>query len=68
MVRDPHEWDNLAGNPAYASIMSEHRKWIPKVEAEPAKNSSIRVLSYDKTTDEAIWEGTTIHRGDPIPE
>ncbi|WP_425614442.1 hypothetical protein NA78x_004310 [Anatilimnocola sp. NA78] len=27
-----------------------------------------RVLTYDKATDEAIWEGKVIKRADPIPE
>jgi hypothetical protein len=26
------------------------------------------VLTYDQKTHEAIWEGTVVKRGDPIPE
>ncbi len=68
MARDPHEWDNLAGESELASIRAEHRKWIPKSEAPLVKNSATRVLTYDKTTDEAVWEGTKVRRSDPIPE
>lgn len=27
-----------------------------------------RVLTYDKSTDEAVWEGKTVRRSDPIPQ
>ena len=30
--------------------------------------SADRVLSYDAEKDEAVWEGTTVRRGDPIPQ
>ncbi len=29
---DPHEWHNLAGDPRYAEILAEHRRWLPKRE------------------------------------
>ena len=29
---DPWEWDNLASDPQYASIIAEHKTWIPKTE------------------------------------
>ena len=29
---DPWEWDNLASDPQYASIIAEHKVWIPKTE------------------------------------
>ena len=32
------------------------------------QNSASRVLTYDQTTDEAVWEGTTVRRNDPIPQ
>ncbi len=64
---DPNEWTNLAGKPEYASIIAEHRKWLPKVDLPPAKGSANRVLTYDKTKDEAIWEGALVRRSDPIP-
>jgi hypothetical protein len=26
------------------------------------------VLTYDKASDTAVWEGATVRRGDPIPD
>jgi arylsulfatase A-like enzyme len=68
MVNDPNEWTNLAGKPEYVSVMAEHRSWLPKIDVPPAPNSAHRVLTYDKAADEAIWEGRTVGRRDPIPE
>lgn len=65
---DPREWSNLAAKPEHAGVIAEHRRWLPKVEVPPAANSAHRVLTYDKQTDEAVWEGTLIRRSDPIPE
>ncbi|MDG2168979.1 MAG: sulfatase [Opitutales bacterium] len=31
---DPWEHTNLAGDPRYAGVIAEHRKWLPKNEAE----------------------------------
>jgi len=67
MQNDPNEWTNLAGDPQYAQVITEHKKWLPKIDVPPAPNSANRVLTYDKSTDEAIWEGKTVRRGDPIP-
>lgn len=68
MVNDPHEWTNVAAKPENAAIIAEHKKWLPKIDLPPAPNSASRVLTYDKATDEAVWEGTTVKRSDPIPE
>ena len=68
MQHDPHEWDNLAAKPEYATVIAEHRKWLPTNDAPFAPKSTHRILSYNKATDEATWEGTIIHRHDPIPE
>jgi arylsulfatase A-like enzyme len=65
---DPNEWTNLAGRPEYASVLADHRKWLPKIDLPPAPRSASRVLTYDKATDEAVWEGTTVRRSDPIPQ
>jgi arylsulfatase A-like enzyme len=35
---DPDEFANLAWDDAYAEIISEHRRWIPEVNAPNAKN------------------------------
>ncbi len=68
MRTDPHEWSNLAANEEYATVIAEHQKWLPKIDLGPAVGSAHRVLTYDKATDTAIWEGMTIHRQDPIPQ
>ena len=68
MQKDPNEWHNLAGKSEYAAIIADHKKWLPKVDLPPAPNSASRVLTYDPKTDEAIWEGKTVKRGDAIPE
>lgn len=65
---DPHEWVNLASDAKYAGIIAEHREWLPKIDVPPAANSAHRVLTYDEATDEAVWEGETVRRSDPIPE
>ncbi|MDB5344375.1 MAG: betC 2 [Schlesneria sp.] len=68
MKADPREWTNLAGLPVYREVIAEHRRWLPKVDVAPAKGSAQRVLTYDRETDVAIWEGKSIRRSDPIPE
>jgi arylsulfatase A-like enzyme len=68
LKNDPHEWTNLAARPEHASVMAEHRRWLPKIDLPPAPGSAQRVLTYNAATDEAVWEGTTVHRNDPIPQ
>lgn len=34
-VADPYEWKNLAGDPKYATTISELKKWLPKKETPP---------------------------------
>ncbi|MBM3861826.1 MAG: sulfatase [Verrucomicrobia bacterium] len=68
MKSDPNEWTNLAGNPKYAAVIAQHKKWLPKIDEPPAPGSAARVLTYDKATDTAIWEGKPVKRSDPIPE
>jgi arylsulfatase A-like enzyme len=72
-LQDPNEWTNLVAPTASRtaeldSVIASHRKWLPKVDLPPAPNSASRVLTYDASTDEAIWEGKTIRRSDEIPE
>lgn len=31
---DPMEWTNLINNPQYASVVKEHKKWLPKENAD----------------------------------
>jgi arylsulfatase A-like enzyme len=68
MAADPNEWNNLAGKAEHASVIAEHKAWLPKVDRPPAPKSAARILTYDATTDTAVWEGTTVKREDPIPE
>jgi arylsulfatase A-like enzyme len=65
---DPNEWTNLAGDPQHAAVLGKHRRWLPEIDRPPAPGSAHRVLTYDATTDQAIWEGATVRRSDPIPE
>jgi arylsulfatase A-like enzyme len=65
---DPQEWTNLAGRPEFAEVIAQHRRWLPRTDRPPAPGSSGRVLTYDPATDEAVWEGRTVRRADPIPE
>jgi len=32
-TKDPHEWNNLAADPALAPVIESHQKWLPKTEA-----------------------------------
>lgn len=68
MQNDPNEWTNLAAKPEMKAVIEEHQKWLPKIDLPPAPNSASRVLTYDKATDEAVWEGETVRRGDAVPE
>lgn len=36
---DPHEWNNLAANSGYTSVMARHRKYLPTTDAEPLPGS-----------------------------
>ncbi|MSU51486.1 MAG: DUF4976 domain-containing protein [Opitutus sp.] len=68
LKNDPNEWTNLATRPEHATVIAEHRKWLPKIDVSPAPNSASRVLTYDKATDTATWEGKPVRRTDPIPQ
>lgn len=65
---DPHEWTNLAASADHSQVLAEHRAWLPKIDKPPAQGSASRILTFDKVTDQAIWEGKTVRRSDPIPE
>ena len=68
MQNDPNEWTNLAGVPEHAAVLAEHRKWLPKPDLPLAPKSASRILTYDRASDEAVWEGKRIKRSDPIPQ
>jgi len=64
---DPNEWHNVVSRPAHAAVIKDLQQWIPKVDLPPASGSASRVLTYDKDTDIAVWEGKPVKRTDPIP-
>ena len=66
MRSDPAEWTNLAGSEQCARVITEHRRWLPQVNAPPAPGSAIRILTY--RDGKANWEGKDIGPNDPIPE
>ncbi len=66
MVEDPNEWTNLAGNPEYADVIADHKKFVPDSDLPPAPNSAARILIYDNGR--VNWEGQDIPEGAPIPE
>ncbi len=68
MVKDPNEWSNIAALPEHAAVIAEHKQWLPKIDVAPAPGSANRILTYDAATDEAVWEGSPVKRGDSIPE
>lgn len=55
---DPHEWTNLAGNPAYSGIIRDHARWLPERDAPHAPGSRSRVLM--QIDDRWYWEGEPI--------
>jgi arylsulfatase A-like enzyme len=65
---DPNEWTNVVARSELAPIIADHRRWLPKIDVPPAPNSASRMLTYNSATDEAVWEGKTVRRTDPIPE
>ncbi len=65
MRRDPNEWNNLAGNPRFARIIAEHRKWLPKTNAKPTAPNGARSL----VNEDGVWkwEGNPIRKEDKQP-
>jgi arylsulfatase A-like enzyme len=39
--KDPHEWRNLALDPAYQAILQRHARWIPRENAAPFRNLKV---------------------------
>lgn len=68
MLKDPNEWHNLAADPQHATVIAEHKKWLPPVDLPPAPGSASRILTYDKEKKQATWEGKAIKPNEPIPE
>ena len=67
MVSDPNEWKNLAKDPSQANRKAELANWVPKTDLPAAPGSKHRVLSFNKSTGIATWEGEPIHPGDLPP-
>jgi hypothetical protein len=66
MEADPNEWKNLASDPAFASVIEEHRRWLPKTSSKPVPGSRSRILLYENG--KANWEEEDIATDDAIPE
>jgi choline-sulfatase len=64
--KDPHEWTNIAGDPAHAAIKKELAKWMPATSAKPLPGSAGRILTYDNGV--PVWEGKPIGKDDPFPD
>jgi arylsulfatase A-like enzyme len=65
---DPHEWTNLAADPAHAATCAELRRWLPAHDRPPAPGSADRILVYDAAADRAVWENRlSIGRDTPVP-
>lgn len=68
MENDPHEWHNLAGDPRFAEVIAEHRRWLPAHDEPPVPGSRSRLVVYNPQTGEVTWEGNPVGPQDPIPE
>lgn len=66
LQNDPNEWTNLAPGSRHASIIDEHRRWLPPVDRPAAPGSAHRVLTFDAKTRAAVWEGKPIDSKDRI--
>lgn len=58
MQADPNEWTNLAGQPRFADVISEHARWLPQHDAAAVPGSHERLLVRDGQ--QWIWEGKPI--------
>ena len=66
MEQDPNEHDNLAGDPEYADVIEEHKRFVPTGDLPLAPGSRARVLTYDGG--QVVWEGEEVGPNDPVPE
>jgi len=44
---DPHEWTNLAADPKFKSVISEHRQWLPSSELPILGKNSTGHKAYE---------------------
>jgi arylsulfatase A-like enzyme len=54
---DPGEHRNLAALPQYASVLREHRQWLPKKNVLPAGKTEWTIDSFGKTVEMLQTEG-----------
>lgn len=66
MAKDPHEFKNLAADPAFAAEIVRLEKWIPEKQQPHAPRSAQRILEY--RDGKPFWENKEIRPEDPIPE
>ena len=66
MRNDPNEWHNLVDRVDLDGVKAELARWIPAYNAPPVAGSKHRLLEYQDAV--PVWEGTVIHRDDPIPD
>ena len=66
MEKDPNEFKNLAGDPAFAAEIVRLKKWIPAEQKPQAPGSAARILEF--RNGKPFWEGKEIRPDDPIPE
>jgi arylsulfatase A-like enzyme len=45
---DPGEHNNLAGNPKYAHVIADHRRWLPKEDVLPAGTTEWKADKLDR--------------------
>ncbi len=58
MVADPNEWTNLAGDAKFATVVADHRRWLPTVNLPAVPGSAHRLL--EQREGRWFWEGEAI--------
>ena len=66
MVKDPHEFTNLADDARYGDQKMTLRKQLPRINRKPVAGNANRILTYQDGV--ANWEGQDIDPGEPIPD
>ena len=66
MLKDPHEFTNLADESRYLAEKIALRKQLPKINRKPVAGSAKRILVYENGV--ANWEGEEIDPEGAIPD
>ena len=66
MLKDPHEFINLADESRYLAEKTALRKQLPKLNKKPVAGSAKRILVYESGV--ANWEGEDIDPREAIPD